>query len=93
MARAVVAMDHGQVALEGYLVRIEPDPCIPIVAAANGWAPDGVRHELLRSAPGELVGAQAVCKHDAIAVGMLAGRYVYPRADLRPDGLRILKGF
>ena len=73
-------------------MRIEPDPCIPIVARSNGWAPDGVRHELLPGKDGTAVGAQVVCVHNAISAGMVAGRYVYPREDLRPDGLRILKG-
>lgn len=70
-------------------MRIEPDPCIPIVARSCGWEPDRVRHVALRGKLG-FVGMQVEFWHDSYGV---SGRLVYPRADLRPDGLRILKEF
>lgn len=79
-------------------MRIEPDPCIPIVARSNGSCPDRARHLLMRGSVttlwrGDVVGAQVLFYHDAVSKGFQLGRYVYPREDLRPDGFRILKGF
>lgn len=70
--------------------RIEPDPCIPITDGRDGF-PTNLNHHKMFS--GEVahtvVGAQCVfwCR------GLRVGRYVWPLPELRPDGMRILKGF
>lgn len=70
------------------MLRLEPDPCIPVTDGFLGY-PSRLVHTLVPHKRGGFAGAELVLWAREFCIG----RYVWPRADLRPDGLRILKGF